>query len=78
VPVSSQVITGRADDAILDHISKNEVDLVIMASSGRTGLVRAALGSTTERVLQGADPVLIFEEGEDRSRFFQAARAAYS
>jgi nucleotide-binding universal stress UspA family protein len=78
VPVSSQVITGRADDAILDHISKNEVDLVIMASSGRTGLVRAALGSTTERVLQGPDPVLIFEEGEDRSRFFQAARAAYS
>jgi nucleotide-binding universal stress UspA family protein len=78
VAVTSQVITGRADDAILDHLAKNQVDLVIMASSGRTGLVRAALGSTAERVLQGPDPVMIFEPGEDRSRLFQAARAAYA
>ena len=36
---------------------------------------RAVVGSTAERVLQGPDPVLIFEVGEDRSRLFQAARA---
>jgi nucleotide-binding universal stress UspA family protein len=47
-----------------------------MVSRGREGIGRALLGSTAERVLQGPDPVLIFEPGEDRSRLFQAARAA--
>jgi nucleotide-binding universal stress UspA family protein len=74
--VSGSVITGRADDAIIDHMKKSANDLVIMVSSGRTGLARAAMGSTTERVLQGPDPVLVFEPGEDRSRLFQTARAA--
>lgn len=77
-PVSSTVVTGRAEDAILDHLKKSGSDLVIMVSSGRTGIARAALGSTTERILQGPDPVLVFEPGEDRSRLFQAARAAAS
>lgn len=74
--VTSTVVTGRPDDAIIDHMKKNVNDLAIMVSSGRTGLARAAMGSTTERVLQGPDPVLVFEPGEDRSRLFQAARAA--
>ena len=47
-----------------------------MASRGRTGLSRAALGGVTEKVLQGPDPVLVFEIGEDRSRLFDAARSA--
>jgi nucleotide-binding universal stress UspA family protein len=74
--VNSTVITGRADDAILDFMKKSANDLVVMVSSGRTGIARAAMGITTERVLQGPDPVLVFEPGEDRSRLFQAARAA--
>lgn len=78
IQVSSTVVTGRADDAIMDHMKKNVNDLAIMVSSGRTGIARAAMGSTTERVLQGPDPVLVFEPGEDRSRLFQAARAAAS
>lgn len=76
IQVSSTVVTGRPDDAIIDHMKKSVNDLAIMVSSGRTGIARAAMGSTTERVLQGPDPVLVFEPGEDRSRLFQAARAA--
>ena len=59
--VSSTVVTGRADDAILDFMKKGANDLVVMVSSGRTGIARAAMGSTTERSLQGPDPVLVFE-----------------
>lgn len=74
-PVNSTVVTGRADDSILEHLKTHPVDLVIMASRGREGIGRALLGSTAERVIQGPDPVLVFEPGEDRSRLFQAARA---
>ena len=76
IKVTSTLVTGSASEGILDHLRANPVDLVIMASRGRTGLARAAMGSVTERVLQGPDPVLVFEPGEDSSRLFQEARAA--
>jgi nucleotide-binding universal stress UspA family protein len=73
---NGSVALGPADGSILEHLKAHPVDLVIMGSRGRTGLTRFALGSVTERVLQGPDPVLVFEAGEDRGRFFQAAREA--
>jgi len=76
VNVNPFVVVGAPGDSILGHLSSHPVDLVIMASRGRTGLARAALGSVTERILQGPDPVLVFEMGEDRSRLFDAARSA--
>lgn len=71
---SSTVVTGRPDDSILEHLKEHPVDLVIMVSRGRSGISRAVMGSVAERVLQGPDPVLVFEPGEDRSRLFQDAR----
>jgi nucleotide-binding universal stress UspA family protein len=73
--VTTTLLMGSASEGILDHLKENPVDLVIMASRGRTGLARAAMGSVTERVLQGPDPVLVFEPGEDQSRLFLEARA---
>jgi nucleotide-binding universal stress UspA family protein len=74
--VTTWTAVGAPGDAVLGHLAAHPVDLVIMASRGRTGLARAALGGVTERVLQGPDPVLVFEIGEDRSRLFDAARSA--
>jgi nucleotide-binding universal stress UspA family protein len=74
--VSTTLLMGSASEGILEHVKENPVDLVIMASRGRTGLARAAMGSVTERVLQGPDPVLVFEPGEDHSRLFLEAREA--
>ena len=76
VDVKTYVVGTAPGGAILEHLNANPVDLVIMASRGRTGLSRAALGGVTEKVLQGPDPVLVFEIGEDRSRLFDAARSA--
>lgn len=74
--VTSTVVTGGAAECILQHLREHPVDLVVMVSRGRTGVGRMAMGSVAERVLQGPDPVLVFEPGEDRSRLFQAARSA--
>ncbi len=76
VKVNPNVVVGNAADSIVDHLDAHPVDLVVIASRGRTGLTRFALSSVTERILQGPDPVLVFEEGEDRSRLFSAARSA--
>ncbi|WP_118839151.1 universal stress protein [Salinibacter ruber] len=50
---------GYAPSTILDYAETNEVDLVVIATHGRTGLERMLLGSVAERVLRRA-PVPVF------------------
>jgi nucleotide-binding universal stress UspA family protein len=50
---------GVAQEAILDHVDENDVDLVVMGTQGRTGLDRYLVGSVTETVVRHCDvPVL--------------------
>jgi len=58
--VSTQVIEGKAADSILDFAAKNGVDLIIMATHGRTGISRWALGSVADKVVRSSvAPVLV-------------------
>lgn len=50
VQVSANV--GYAPTAILDYIEDHDVDLVVTATHGRTGLDRILLGSVAERVIR--------------------------
>jgi nucleotide-binding universal stress UspA family protein len=51
------------DAAIINQAIKNEVDLIIMGSHGRTGLKRLLMGSVTERVIgQSPCPVLVVKK----------------
>ncbi len=59
VEVHGLVVRGLAADALLSFEEDNEVDLVVMTTHARTGLARAMLGSTAERLLQGRAPVLL-------------------
>lgn len=54
------VAKGRAADEILDYASKNNVDLIIMSTHGRSGVARWAMGSVADKVVRHArSPVLI-------------------
>lgn len=49
---------GYAPSVILDRAERDDVDLIVIATHGRTGLERVLLGSVTERVVrQAAAPV---------------------
>jgi nucleotide-binding universal stress UspA family protein len=51
--------TGRDDEEILTVAESIEADLIVMATSGRRGMLDALRGSPVERVVQGAAcPVL--------------------
>lgn len=58
---AKQVIAeGRAAEAIMEYSEKNQVDLIIMSSHGRTGISRWAFGSVADRILhQAGIPVLL-------------------
>jgi nucleotide-binding universal stress UspA family protein len=51
---------GRVAETIIDYANRHSVDLIIMATHGRSGLSRWAYGSVADKVLRGADvPVLL-------------------
>jgi nucleotide-binding universal stress UspA family protein len=54
VNVQSKVITGKAADSIAEYAAKNGVDLIIIATHGRSGVSRWVWGSVADRVLRSA------------------------
>jgi nucleotide-binding universal stress UspA family protein len=58
--VSASAVVGYAPLTILDHADEHDIDLIVIATHGRSGLDRMLLGSVTERVLRRASaPVFI-------------------
>jgi len=61
INVQSEVITGKAAaDSIADYATKNESDLIIIATHGRSGVSRWVWGSVADRILRSSCvPVLM-------------------
>jgi len=52
-----------ADTGIVQQAIKNEVDLIVVGSYGRTGLKKLLMGSVTERVIGGSPcPILVVKQ----------------
>jgi nucleotide-binding universal stress UspA family protein len=64
VMVRGELLTGAPADEILKYAEKNDVDLILMASHGRSGINRWAMGSVAYKVLrQSKVPVLMVRAG---------------
>ena len=60
VSVKPEVITGTPGESIADYATKNSVDLIAIATHGRSGISRWTWGSVADRVLRSACvPVLM-------------------
>ena len=60
VAIQSEVVMGRAAESITECSAKNEVDLIIIATHGRSGVSRWVWGSVADRVLRSTCvPVLM-------------------
>lgn len=55
VKVKRMVVTGIPSDTIVDVAEKEDVDLIIIASSGKSGLHRFFIGSVAEKVLKSTE-----------------------
>lgn len=64
-PIETKLLRGMAADALIDLAAGEKVGLVVMASHGRAGIVRTALGSVTDRMIQGPAPVLVVRPPQD-------------
>lgn len=67
----TKVIEGNVIDSLLEYANFNDMDLIVMATHGRSGISRWVLGSVAERLLRTANsPVFLVrvhppEESED-------------
>ena len=60
VVLSYEVLEGKVADALARWAEKSEVDLIVIASHGRSGVSRWVMGSVAERILRSACvPVLM-------------------
>ena len=54
VEVQKQFIAGKAAESIAEYATKNDIDLILIATHGRSGVNRWAWGSVADRVLRSA------------------------
>ena len=60
VKVRSEILTGRAAEVFADYATQNEIDLILIATHGRSGVSRWVWGSVADRILRSACvPVLM-------------------
>jgi nucleotide-binding universal stress UspA family protein len=54
VSIKTEVITGIPAESIADYAIKNSIDLIAIATHGRSGISRWAWGSVADRILRSA------------------------
>jgi len=65
VSVQTEVVTGRSADALADYATQQGVDLIVMATHGRSGAGRWFMGSVADRLIHAACvPVLMVRPPE--------------
>ena len=59
------VITGKPAESLVDYADNNAIDLIIMATHGRSGITKWFWGSVAEKVLRAVNiPILLVKAGE--------------
>jgi nucleotide-binding universal stress UspA family protein len=65
--VHAHVLIGTPSSTVADLAEEIDADMVVVSSHGRTGLMRAALGSVAERIVRlSKRPVLVLKHDEER------------
>ena len=52
--IKTDVIMGKPADVLADYATKNKVDLIVIATHGRSGVSRWVWGSVADRILRSA------------------------
>ena len=50
--VTATVLTGKVEDALLEHIEKSDADLLVIATHGRSGPGKWIMGSVAEKLVR--------------------------
>ncbi len=69
VPFEHHLITGDPAGAIVRFAETEAIDLIVLGTHGRTGLMRMLMGSVAESIVRRAPcPVLTFKQPEESKK----------
>ncbi|WP_323173535.1 universal stress protein [Natrialba sp. PRR66] len=52
--IETDIVRGEPHDMILEYVDEHDIDLIVMATHGRTGVKRYLLGSVAEKIVRTA------------------------
>ncbi len=65
IDLKSEILDGNPAKEILEYAERKKVDLIVMGTTGKTGIDKLLLGSVAEKVSKGAHcPVLLVKKTE--------------
>ena len=66
--VAGRIVPGGSlDDAIAEAAQEDDVDIIVMATSGKSGILRTILGSVADEVLrESGKPVLMLRPEDSK------------
>jgi universal stress protein A len=63
VNISFDIKNGNASEVILSEQKAKKIDLIVIASHGKTGLLKQLIGSVADKVIKGAKcPVIVVKK----------------
>ena len=66
VKIHTEMLEGVPAKEIVEFAEKKKADLIVMGTTGKTGLERILLGSVAERVIKNAHcPVLVVKKPKE-------------
>jgi len=54
ISLKTDIAEGSPANEIINYVEENDIDLIIMGSSGKTGLEKFLLGSVADKVVKGS------------------------
>ncbi|GAB6282068.1 MAG: universal stress protein [Ignavibacterium sp.] len=65
ITIEPVIKEGLDYEEIVDYAEKNPIDLIVIATHGKTGILRTLIGSVAEKVIRySKKPVLVITPGE--------------
>lgn len=65
IDATGAVVRGAPYEAIVQYAEEHDIDVIVMATHGRTGVERVLLGSVTERVVRTASMPVLTIHGDE-------------
>ncbi len=64
VEVESVILEGNPGDRIVEFADKNDIDLIVLGTQGKSGVQRFLLGSVAENVVRHSKQAVLVVRGE--------------
>ena len=72
IEIEPVILEGNPVNEIVDFAEKNDIDLIVMGTHGKTGIQKFLIGSVSENVVRHSERAVLVVRGESEDLLFKA------